>query len=235
MPTANFNLPLIDPAAPISIVNDMNALATAADSAMGTLATSGDIASVRQVANNATAVAQEANANAQDAQGAAKTANEAAVAAQNTATVAQNTATAAQNTANGAAASVNAITRNDVTTYSLGTAKPSTTLASSGSVTLSVSKSAASNIAMVEMAASAFDFVGGWNENLTMPVKLPEALRPKSTQRYLVFMGWFAAQKPLNIEITFNPNGDVQVLLHPHGVTDNYSITAINTSYMVGA
>ena len=99
MPTANFNLPLIDPAAPISIVNDLNSLATATDSAMGTLATAGDVASVRTVATNASQVANGASTAAEEAKAAADAANVAAVAAQSTATSANATANTAQQTA----------------------------------------------------------------------------------------------------------------------------------------
>lgn len=71
MPTPNFNLPLINGAAPISIVNDMNSLATATDSAMGTLATHGDISAVKVIAQNAQAQATEAQKTAEAAKGAA--------------------------------------------------------------------------------------------------------------------------------------------------------------------
>lgn len=71
MPTPNFNLPLINGASPISIVNDMNALATAADSAMGTLATHGDISAVRTIANQAVTNATSAQKTADTAKGAA--------------------------------------------------------------------------------------------------------------------------------------------------------------------
>lgn len=71
MPTPNFNLPLINGASPISIVNDMNALATAADSAMGTLATQGDISAVRTIANQAVTTATDAQKTADTAKGAA--------------------------------------------------------------------------------------------------------------------------------------------------------------------
>lgn len=71
MPTPNFNLPLIDGASPISIVNDMNSLATAADSAMGKLATQGDISAIRTIANQAVTTATDAQKTADTAKGAA--------------------------------------------------------------------------------------------------------------------------------------------------------------------
>lgn len=92
MPTPNFNLPLINGASPISIVNDMNALATAADSAMGTLATQGDISAIRTQVTNANKVATEAQAEAVKASGAAETASEAAATANATANAAKATA-----------------------------------------------------------------------------------------------------------------------------------------------
>lgn len=95
MPTPNFNLPLIDGASPISIVNDMNSLATAADSAMGTLATQGDISAIRTQVTNANKVATEAQTEAVKASGAAEAANGAAEAANSAATTANTTANSA--------------------------------------------------------------------------------------------------------------------------------------------
>lgn len=92
MPTPNFNLPLIDGASPISIVNDMNALATATESAMSTLATQGDISAIKTQVTNANKAATEAQTVAVKASGAAKTASEAAATAQSAATTANNTA-----------------------------------------------------------------------------------------------------------------------------------------------
>lgn len=104
MPTPNFKLPLINGTSPISIVNDMNALATATDAALGKLANATDLESIRTTANNAAATANTAAATAETAKGAAETANAAAVAAQSAATAAQSAATAANGTANTALA-----------------------------------------------------------------------------------------------------------------------------------
>ena len=95
MPTPNFNLPLINGASPISIVNDMNALASAADSAMGTLATQGDIAAVKTVANNANSTAAQSSAYADEAKSIANAANTAAASANGVANTANNTANSA--------------------------------------------------------------------------------------------------------------------------------------------
>ena len=92
MPTPNFNLPLINGASPISIVNDMNALATAADSAMGTLATQGDISAIKTQVANANKVATEAQSEAVKASGAAEAASEAAATANATANAAKGSA-----------------------------------------------------------------------------------------------------------------------------------------------
>ena len=92
MPTPNFNLPLIDGASPISIVNDMNALAAAADSAMGTLATQGDISGIKTQVTNANKVATEAQSEAVKASGAAEAASEAAATANATANAAKGSA-----------------------------------------------------------------------------------------------------------------------------------------------
>ena len=92
MPTPNFNLPLINGASPISIVNDMNSLATAADSAMSTLATQGDISAVKTQVTNANQVATAAQAEAVKASGAAEAASESAATANATANAAKGSA-----------------------------------------------------------------------------------------------------------------------------------------------
>lgn len=114
MPTPNFKLPLINGASPISIVNDMNALATATDSAMGTLATQGDISAVRTVANQAAKDATAATSKADVASATADTASQTASTAlsqSNTAIAtseqAATSAANAQNSANSALDSVN--------------------------------------------------------------------------------------------------------------------------------
>lgn len=100
MPTPNFDLPLINGASPISIVNDMNALATAADVAMGTLATQGDITAVKTIANNANSAAGQSAVSAAEAKSIANTANDAATKATGVANTANATAIAAQSLAN---------------------------------------------------------------------------------------------------------------------------------------
>lgn len=92
MPTPNFNLPLINGASPISIVNDMNGLAQAADTAMATLATQGDISAIRTQVTNANKVATEAQSEAVKASGAAEAASEAAATANATANAAKGSA-----------------------------------------------------------------------------------------------------------------------------------------------
>lgn len=95
MPTPNFNLPLINGASPISIVNDLNSLATATDSAMGTLATQGDIAAVKTVADNANKTATQSASYADEAKSIANTANAAATSAGGVANTANTTANSA--------------------------------------------------------------------------------------------------------------------------------------------
>lgn len=114
MPTPNFNLPLINGASPISIVNDINSLATAADSAMGTLATQGDIAAVRTVANNANKAASQSSISADEAKAIANTANTAATSASGVA----NTANATANSAYSLATNVETYI-NNYTTFDL--------------------------------------------------------------------------------------------------------------------
>ena len=95
MPTPNFNLPLITGASPISIVNDMNSLATAADSAMGTLATQGDITAVKTLADNANSAASQSSVYAEEAKKLANAANTAATSASGVASTANTTANSA--------------------------------------------------------------------------------------------------------------------------------------------
>lgn len=95
MPTPNFNLPVINGASPISIVNDMNALATSVDSALGTLATQGDIAAVKTLANNANGTASQSAISADEAKAIANTANDAASSAAGIANTANATANSA--------------------------------------------------------------------------------------------------------------------------------------------
>lgn len=99
MPTPNFNLPLINGASPISIVNDMNGLAAAVDAAMGTLSSQGDISAIRTQVTNANKVASEAQAEAVKANGAAAAASKEAATAIATANAAKATADKAVNLA----------------------------------------------------------------------------------------------------------------------------------------
>lgn len=92
MPTPNFNLPLINGSSPISIVNDMNSLATATDSAMAKLASQGDLSSIHTQVTNANKVATEAQAEAVKASAAAAAASESAATANATANEAKGSA-----------------------------------------------------------------------------------------------------------------------------------------------
>lgn len=102
MPTANFNLPLIDAGSPISIVNDMNALATATDSAMTQFSTAGSLDAIRTLANNANTVANQANTTAEAAQSTANAAATEATAANSAAQSANALAATANTNANSA-------------------------------------------------------------------------------------------------------------------------------------
>lgn len=110
MPTPTFNLPLINGNSPISIVNDMNALANAVDSALAALkagtATTADIELIRQTAeaaqnisNNAVTASAKAQGAADAAQLTANTANALATTANENSTIANGNATAAKNAA----------------------------------------------------------------------------------------------------------------------------------------
>lgn len=122
MPTPNFDLPLINGASPISIVNDMNALATAADSAMSSLATQGDLASIRTVVNQAAKDATTASSKADAANATAGSASQTASTAlsqSNTAIANAQSALTDANTANelasSAVQSVNKFVANRIT------------------------------------------------------------------------------------------------------------------------
>lgn len=108
MPTPTFNLPLINGNSPISIVNDMNALANAVDSALAALkagtATAADIELISQtaeaaqkIANNAVTAAAKAQGAADAAQKTATTANALATTANENSALANSNATAAKN------------------------------------------------------------------------------------------------------------------------------------------
>lgn len=108
MPTPTFNLPLINGNSPISIVNDMNALANAVDSALAALkagsATAADIELIKQtaeaaqnIANNAVTASAKAQGAADAAQQTANTANALATTANENSTIANGNAAAAKN------------------------------------------------------------------------------------------------------------------------------------------
>ena len=113
MPTPTFNLPLINGASPISIVNDMNALANAVDSALAALkagsATAADIELIRQTAEAAQNTANNAVTAAAKAQGAADAAQQTATSASTIATTANEKASIAASNATDAKNAVDAL------------------------------------------------------------------------------------------------------------------------------
>lgn len=124
MPTPTFNLPLIDGASPISIVNDMNALANAVDSALAALkagtATAADIELIRKTAEAAQSTANNAVTASAKAQGAADaamktatTANALATSANENSIIANTTATTAKNSADALTATMGQAVRSD--------------------------------------------------------------------------------------------------------------------------
>ena len=114
MPTPTFNLPLINGASPISIVNDMNALANAVDSALAALkagsATAADIELIKQTAEAAQSIANNAVTAASKAQGAADAAQQTATSASTIATTANEKASIAVSSATDAKNAVDALT-----------------------------------------------------------------------------------------------------------------------------
>lgn len=124
MPTPTFNLPLINGNSPISIVNDMNALANAVDSALSALkagtATAADIELIRQTAEAAQSTANNAVTASAKAQGAADAAQQTATSASTIATtanenssIANSNATAAKNAVDALAAIMGQAARSD--------------------------------------------------------------------------------------------------------------------------
>lgn len=124
MPTPTFNLPLINGNSPISIVNDMNALANAVDSALADLntgnVTAADIALIKKtaeaaqdLANNAVAAAAKAQGTADSAQQNATTANAIATTAKENSTIANANATAAKNAADALTAIIGQSAKSD--------------------------------------------------------------------------------------------------------------------------
>lgn len=110
MPTPTYNLPLISGTSPISIVNDMNALANAVDSALAALkagtATGADIELIKRTAeaaqsdaNKALTAAAKAQGTADAAQKTAASANALATTANENSSIATSNATAAKNAA----------------------------------------------------------------------------------------------------------------------------------------
>lgn len=114
MATPTFNLPLIAGSSPISIVNDMNALANAVDAALAALktgsATTADIELIRQTAEAAQSSADNALKAAAKAQGAADSAQQTANAANALATTANKNSSNASDNATAAKNAVDALT-----------------------------------------------------------------------------------------------------------------------------
>lgn len=114
MPTPTFDLPLINGSSPISIVNDMNALANAVDSALAALkagsATAADIELIRQTAQASQSTANNALTSAAKAQGAATSAQQTANSANALATTANENSSIATNNATTAKNAVDALT-----------------------------------------------------------------------------------------------------------------------------
>lgn len=114
MSTPTYNLPLINGASPISIVNDMNALANAVDAALAALkagtATTADIELIRQTAEAAKSTANDAVTASAKAQGAADAANKSATTANDIATAANENSTIANDNATAAKNAVDALT-----------------------------------------------------------------------------------------------------------------------------
>lgn len=114
MPTPTFNLPLINGNSPISIVNDMNALANAVDTALSALkagtATATDIELIRQTAEAAQSTANNAVTASAKAQDAANAAQQTATSASTIATTANENSSIANSNATAAKNAVDALT-----------------------------------------------------------------------------------------------------------------------------
>ena len=114
MSTPAFNLPLINGASPISIVNDMNALANAVDTALGSLktgtVTASDIELIKKTAEAAQSAASNALTAAAKAQDAAASAQQTADSASDIATTANSNSAIASGNATAAKNAVDALT-----------------------------------------------------------------------------------------------------------------------------
>lgn len=114
MATPTFNLPLINGSSPISIVNDMNALANAVDSALAALkagtATAADIELIKKTVEAAQSGANDALTAAAKAQGAAASAQQTANSANVLATTANDNSSIATGNATAAKNAVDALT-----------------------------------------------------------------------------------------------------------------------------
>ena len=114
MPTPTFNLPLINGASPIAIVNDMNSLANAVDAALASLktgtATAADIELIKKTAEAAKDSANNALTAAAKAQGAATSAQQTANNAYALATTANDNSSIATGNATAAKNAVDALT-----------------------------------------------------------------------------------------------------------------------------
>lgn len=114
MPTPTYNLPLINGSSPISIVNDMNALANAVDAALAALkagsATAADIELIKKTAEAAQSTANNALTAAAKAQGAAGSAQQTANSANALATTANDNSSLATGNATAAKNAVDALT-----------------------------------------------------------------------------------------------------------------------------
>lgn len=114
MPTSTFNLPLINGASPISIVNDLNSLANAVDAALASLkagnVTAADIDLIKKMADNALTVATEAQGSATEAQDAATSAQQTANSANGLAATANENSSIANRNATAAKNAVDALT-----------------------------------------------------------------------------------------------------------------------------
>lgn len=114
MATPTFNLPLINGASPISIVNDMNALANAVDAALAALkagtATAADIELIRKTAEAAQSTANNAVTASAKAQGAADAAQKTATSANAIATTANENSAIANGNATNAKNAADALT-----------------------------------------------------------------------------------------------------------------------------
>lgn len=235
MPTPTFHLPLIDGASPISIVNDMNGLAQAADAAMATLATQVDISTVKTLADSANKQASSALTAANDAKSAATVANDAAIAAQQTANTASNTANAAKGIADTAKAAIDTADAHTVTSASLGSCTLPSSAATSATTTATYAIATGSAVCQIDIEQFSAALKGGSGQ-ASFTNKLPPEARPATQKRCELFASLSSGSASIIVtDLFIEPDGTVKLSVGTHGSTEQWTFPKASFTFLIGA